>query len=116
MRVTDSAVLPPKATTARFIVLWEAPSDPETFDRHYREIHIPLGRRLPGLRSYTVSPTTAVRGEPYYLVAELEWETMDELRAAFGSPEGQAVAADVANLQRLASVRSVIIGAGDDVF
>lgn len=115
MRGTDNAARPQKARMVRFIVLWEAPSDPETFDRHYREIHIPLGRRLPGLRSYTISPTTAVRGEPYYLVAELEWETMDELRAAFGSPEGQAVADDVAKLQRLASVRGVIIGTGDDV-
>jgi hypothetical protein len=29
-------------TTARFIVLWGAPDDPEAFNRHYQEVHIPL--------------------------------------------------------------------------
>ena len=36
--------------TVRFLALYETPADPEAFDRHYREVHIPLGRRLPGLR------------------------------------------------------------------
>ena len=36
-------------TTARFIVLWGAPDDPEAFNRHYQEVHIPLARKLPGL-------------------------------------------------------------------
>jgi uncharacterized protein (TIGR02118 family) len=95
--------------TARFIALYETPTDAETFDRHYREVHIPLGRTLPGLRRYTVArDVTAVRGAPYYLVAELEWDTIDDLRAAFASPEGRATAADAARLQELAPVRSMI--------
>jgi uncharacterized protein (TIGR02118 family) len=95
--------------TARFLALYETPADPGAFDRHYREIHIPLGRRLPGLRRYAVSrDVAAVRGAPYYLAADLEWDTMDELRAAFASPEGQATAADAARLQELAPVRSMI--------
>ena len=78
--------------TVRFLALYETPTDPEAFDRHYREVHIPLGRRLPGLRRYAVGrDVAAVRGAPYYLVAELEWDTMEELRAAFGRtcPGGQ---------------------------
>lgn len=95
--------------TAHFLALYEKPADPEAFDRHYREVHIPLGRRLPGLRRYTVArDATAVRGVPYYLIAELVWETMDDLRAAFASPEGRATAADAARLQDLAPVRSMI--------
>jgi uncharacterized protein (TIGR02118 family) len=95
--------------TAHFLALYETPADPEAFDQHYREIHIPLGRRLPGLRRYTIShDAAAVRGAPCYLVADLEWESMDELRAAFASPEGQATAADAARLQELAPVRSMI--------
>ena len=101
--------------TVRFLALYETPADPETFDRHYREIHIPLGRQLPGLRQYTVGrDVTAVRGgPPYYLVAQLEWDTMDELRAAFASPEGRATAADAARLQELAPVHSMIFTAED---
>jgi hypothetical protein len=46
-------------------------------------------------------------------VAEAEWDTMDELRAAFASPEGRATAADAARLQELAPVRSMIFAADD---
>ncbi len=100
--------------TARFLALYETPADPDAFDRHYREVHIPLALQLPGLRHYTVGRDAgAVRGEPYYLVAELEWDTMDELRAAFASPEGRATAADAARLQELALVRSMIFTADD---
>ena len=95
--------------TARFLALYETPADPDTFDRHYRQIHIPLLRHLPGLRQYTVSCTvTALHGAPCYLIAELEWDTMDELRAAFASPGGRATAADAACLQELAPVRRMI--------
>lgn len=95
--------------TAHFIAMYETPSDPRAFDRHYREVHIPLGRKLPGLRRYIVGrDVTAVRGAPYYLIADLEWETIDDLRAAFASPQGRAAAADAARLQDLAPVRSMI--------
>lgn len=95
--------------TARFLAVYERPADSEEFDRHYRQVHIPLARRLPGLRQYTLSRhVVAVRGAPYYLVAELDWDTMPELQAAFASPEGVATAADAARLQELAQVRSLI--------
>ena len=69
-------------------------------------------RRCEPLRYAAV---TAVRGEPYFLVAELEWDSMDELRAAVASPQGRATAADVDKLRQSAGVRSMIIGSGDDV-
>ncbi|HUN33827.1 MAG TPA: EthD family reductase [Trebonia sp.] len=100
--------------TARFLAIYETPADPEEFDRHYREVHIPLGMRLPGLRRYTVSrDLAALRGEACYMVAELEWDTMDDLRAAFASPVGRATAADAARLQELAPVRSMVFTAED---
>ena len=94
----------------RFLVLYDTPSDTAAFERHYHEVHVPLAKELPGLRRYTVSrDTTVIRGGvPFYLVAELEWETMDDLRAAFGSPQGRATAADVAELASDGSVRSMI--------
>ncbi len=103
--------------TVRFLVLYETPTDPEAFDRHYREVHIPLGRRLPGLRRYAVGrDVAAVRGAPYYLVAELEWDSMEELRAAFASPEGRATAADAGRLQEFAALRSMIFTVDDRSF
>lgn len=81
----------------RFLVLYDTPDDPAAFDRHYREIHIPLAKQLPGLRRYTISRNVApVRGgDPYYLVAELDWDDADALRRAFASPQGHATAQDV---------------------
>lgn len=99
---------------ARFLVIWELPKDPEAFDRHYREIHIPLALKLPGLLRYTVSRSqTPVRGDPPYIVGELEWSDLDALRAAFASPEGRATAADVNELSANAAVRSLIYEALD---
>jgi uncharacterized protein (TIGR02118 family) len=98
--------------TARFLVLYETPADPAAFDRHYREVHLPLVRELPGLRRYTLgSGATGVRGgEPCHLVAQLEWDTLQELHAAFASPEGRACAEDSVRLQELTAVRSMIFG------
>jgi EthD domain len=65
--------------TAYFLALYETPADPEAFDRHYREVHIQLARQLPALRRYTVGDeAAAIRGAPYYLIAELEWDTMED--------------------------------------
>jgi uncharacterized protein (TIGR02118 family) len=93
-------------TTARFLVLWDAPQDPDYFERHYREVHIPLVRKLPGLRRYTFSRNAvAVRGEIYYRIAELDFDDVAALQRAFRSPAGQATAADVAVLESGAGVR-----------
>lgn len=98
------------ATPARFLVFWERPTDPEAFERHYREVHIPLARRIPLLRSYAISDNPVpVRGEPYFRIAELRWDSMDDLRAGIDSPEGKACADDVEILARYAGVRSMVL-------
>jgi uncharacterized protein (TIGR02118 family) len=102
--------------TARFLALYETPADTGAFDRHYREVHIPLLRQLRGLRRYSVGQDVIpLHGASYYLVTELEWDTMDELRAAFASPEGQATAADAVRLQELAPVHRMIFTVNDEV-
>ena len=93
----------------RFLVLYDRPEDTEAFDRYYREVHIPLVRKLPGLRRYTIgrNATTVRGGESYYMIAELEWDDMEALRRAFQSPEGQANAQDVPRFAT-GGVRSMI--------
>ena len=40
----------------RFIILWhDRPTDADAFDRHYREVHIPLANKMTGLRRYSRS-------------------------------------------------------------
>ena len=98
-------------TMARFLVLWGTPQDPEFFERHYREIHVPLVKQLPGVRRYTFSRAARpVRGDLYYRIAELDFDDITALQQAFASPEGRAAASDVDTLASTAGaqVRSMI--------
>jgi uncharacterized protein (TIGR02118 family) len=81
----------------RFTVLWRnKPADAGAFDRHYRQVHIPLGKKMAGVRDYTLSQDiSAVRGEQPFMIAALDWDDMDALQRAFRSPEGRALSADV---------------------
>ena len=94
-------------TTARFLVLWGAPQDPDFFERHYREIHVPLVKKLPGVRRYTFSRNTVpVRGgDPYYRIAEVDFDDITALRQAFATPEGRAAASDVNTLSSTAGAQ-----------
>jgi uncharacterized protein (TIGR02118 family) len=82
---------------ARMLVIYRTPKDVEAFDRHYFEIHVPLAKKIPGLRKYEISRghVTAVAGPPdVYLIGTLYFDDLDAIKKAFASPEGQAAAAD----------------------
>ena len=87
----------------RFLVLYPRPLDVEAFERHYFDVHLPLAKQLPGLRSYNVGrEPRAIRGpEPYYLIAELEWDDMESLQRDFASELGRETARDVDRLAEL---------------
>lgn len=83
---------------AKFVVLYHEPADGAAFDAHYRERHVPLAKKIPGLIRYEVSdgPVGAPGGpSPYRLVATLEFATLGALRAGLASAEGAAAAKDV---------------------
>src|SRR5690242_11194496 len=81
------------------LVQYGVPTDATTFDLYYREIHIPLAKKIPGLREYTVSdgPVSPLSGTAPHLVALLGFDSPEALQAAFASAEGQATATDLAN-------------------
>lgn len=82
---------------ARMLVIYRTPADPAAFERHYFEVHVPLARQLPGLRGYRTSrgPITLVTPGPApHFVAELEFDSLDAIRAAFATEAGRACAAD----------------------
>lgn len=87
-----------RRTMCRLTVLYGHPLDPVEFDRYYRETHIPLARRMQGLKGWTIGKCeSAVPGErpPYYLIVGLYADTRADLEAILASPEGQATVADV---------------------
>ena len=84
---------------AELVVLYKTPKDTAAFDKHYFETHIPLAKKLPGLKKYAVSkgPVATPGGpSPFHLVAILSFDSMGDIQKAFGTPEGKAAAADVA--------------------
>ena len=85
---------------AKLVALYKKPQDTAAFDRHYSSVHLPLARKIPTMLSYEIStgPVTTAAGEsPYHLVAILEFESMNAIQQALGTPEGQATAADLDN-------------------
>jgi len=81
---------------ARMVVIYKTPTDPGAFDAHYFSVHVPLVKKLPGLRGYDVSrgPVLTPTGPEPYLVATLHFDDRVSILGAFASPEGKACAAD----------------------
>jgi len=84
---------------AKLIVLYKRPKDAETFDKYYFTTHVPIAKKIPGLRRYDVSQgpiATPAGPSELHLIATLHFDNMAAIQAAFASPEGKAAAADVA--------------------
>ncbi len=85
---------------AKLFAIYQQPKDPAAFDSHYFGKHVPLAKTIPGLKSYEVTrgDVMGMSGKhSVYLVAALEFASMEAIGAAMSSPEGQATAADLAN-------------------
>lgn len=84
----------------RLLVLYGHPKDPAAFDRHYDDVHIPLAKKMKGLKKWTVGKVLGTPGgqaSPYYYIADLYMESREEFERLLASPEGQAAVADVPN-------------------
>lgn len=82
---------------AQMVVIYKTPQDPAAFDAHYFGTHVPLAKKLPGLRKYEVSrgPIGMPAGKAdVYMVGTLYFDDLAAIRQAFATPEGQACAAD----------------------
>lgn len=85
---------------AKVLAMYKRPVDPAAFDRYYYATHLPIARKIPGLRHYevTAGPVTTLEGPaPYHLIATLTFDSLAAIQVALGSPEGQATAADLPN-------------------
>ncbi|MET0596409.1 MAG: EthD family reductase [Mesorhizobium sp.] len=85
---------------AILLALYRTPKDKAAFDRYYRETHVPLAKKIPGLRRYEISDGTVAGPEGpsnIHLVALLHFDSVDAIKAAIGTPDGQAAAGDLSN-------------------
>src|ERR1043166_2700827 len=81
----------------RMVVIYPTPRNVEAFDRHYFEIHVPLAKKLPGLRKYEVSDgpiATPLGASNVHRIGTLYFDNFAALKKAFASAEGQAAGAD----------------------
>src|SRR5258708_6046052 len=83
---------------AEVVVMYKTPKDTAAFDKHYSEKHIPLAKKIPGLRKYAISqgPVATPAGPSAFpLIAILTFDNLKAVQAGFGSAEGKAAAAGV---------------------
>ena len=78
------------------IAVWTKPHDTDAFEKEYAEVHNPLVAPLPHLKSYE---TDKVMDGPFYRVAQMTFETLEDLQAAFGSEAGQALVGDARRME-----------------
>lgn len=81
-------------------VLYGHPQDAAAFDNHYQQNHIPLAKKIPGLKGYTACKPISLDPQeqsPYHLIAYLYFEDMGTLLSALQSAEGRAAAGDLPN-------------------
>jgi uncharacterized protein (TIGR02118 family) len=85
---------------ARIVAFHKQPPDPEAFLEYYRDVHIPIVRKIPGLRNIrwgkvlrTADDSTA----PCWLISDVYFDNMDALETALGSPEMKEAFDDIPN-------------------
>ena len=85
---------------ARLVVMYKTPRDGAAFDQYYVEKHVPIAKKIPGLRKYEISRgavATPAGPSNYHLVAILHFDDVPGIQAGFGSAEGKAALDDLQN-------------------
>ena len=84
----------------------------EEFERYWRERHLPLVAKLPGLRrlvAHRVLPDPNGSAPAYDGVAEDWFDDLQAHDAALASPQGQAVLADAPNFLDMARFQLLVV-------
>lgn len=79
-------------------ILYGHPQDPTAFEDYYANVHMPLGAKIPDA---VRAETSKVAGTPdgqqpkWYRTTDIYFDSMEELRAALASAEGEAALSDI---------------------
>ncbi|HET6878494.1 MAG TPA: EthD family reductase [Jatrophihabitans sp.] len=83
--------------TVKLVVLYTRPENPEEFDRHYLDVHVPLVEKIPGLQRFEGARITGVADggeQTYHRIAELWFADQQAFENALATEESKATAAD----------------------
>ena len=81
----------------KLIALYKTPEDPDAFMAHYRDTHVPLVHKIPGLQKVELTKiVNTLMGDPgNFLLAEMYFADEASYKAAMKSPENAAAGKDV---------------------
>ena len=85
----------------KLTALYAHPEDPEAFEEYYANTHLPLVESVPNagrLETARVVATPDGSEPPYYRIAELYFESMEQMQASLSTPEGQRLVEDIFKL------------------
>jgi uncharacterized protein (TIGR02118 family) len=97
---------------ARLMVLYKTPKDVAAFDKYYFETHVPIAKKMPGLKKFEVNQggVGSPAGDPgIHRIAILHFDDVAAIQAAFASPEGQAAVADLGNFAPDAGAAQILL-------
>ncbi|RJR16939.1 MAG: EthD family reductase [Desulfobacteraceae bacterium] len=71
-------------------------TDPEGFWKYWNEVHVPDIKKLNGLKKYAIHRVKKklAGDEKFWGLVETWWNSEEDMRKAFGTPEGQSAAGD----------------------
>jgi len=84
----------------KLTVLYGQPKDPAAFETYYLETHTPIAQKVKGVRRFEIAKVVATADgslSPYYRVADIYFDSAEQMQQSLASKEGQAAAADIAN-------------------
>lgn len=101
---------------ASFFAFYGRPEDVEGFERHYREVHVPMIDTVDGVREVRVRRTTGTPrgGAPaYHLVTEIAFDDDGALQSALASEAFRNVGKDAAGMCKTFGVDATMLLAED---
>jgi len=83
--------------TVKLSVVYGKPDEPETFDKHYHDVHMPMVGRWPGVERVEVAKVSGGpmgSPAPYHLITEIYFADEGALNEALGSEAGREAGKD----------------------
>ncbi len=82
----------------KLTVLYGHPTDPAAFEKYYREVHMPIADKIPGVARWELTRLTGAAdgSKPaFYRMAELYFTDLEAMEKSLNSPGGMAALHDL---------------------
>lgn len=105
-----------KPPMGRIVAFHQRPPDPEAWLNYYRDVHIPIVRKIPGLRNIRwgkVLRTSDGSPAPCWLISDVYFDDFDALENALETPEMKGAFDDTSKFILPGNVRIMFCEARD---